>query len=160
MHTSRSTGGDCMESVNTNAQYATSPRTTTSKPLSEAEQRPYTGSAVSAPLLSPSGASSYPTSQAEECPGELSRCGVTGMFARSHFSLSRLNRNQHRAAGGGTKVVHHHVLQPKPTIHRVHHSLGKARRARANVQDQDNDSEASMHHSVHSEDSEDSEDPQ
>lgn len=82
------------------------------------------------------------------------------MFARSHFSLSRLNRNQHRAEGGGTKVVHHHVLQPKPTIHRVHHALGKVRRARANVQDQDNDREASMHHSVYSEDSEDPEDPQ
>ena len=52
------------------------------------------------------------------------------------------------------KAIQHHVLQPKPTIHRVRHAFGKARRARANVQDKDNDNETSMHYLVRSEDSE------
>ena len=37
-------------------------------------------------------------------------------------------RNQPRSKGGGGKTLHHHVLQPKSSIHRVRHVLAKARR--------------------------------
>ena len=53
------------------------------------------------------------------------------------------------------KVVYHNVLKPKPTIHHVCHALDKTRRARANVQNKDNDSEASMQYSVNNEDFDD-----
>ena len=59
-----------------------------------------------------------------------------------------------------TKVVYHNVLQHKPTTYHVPHALGKARRARANVQDKDNNSKASMQYLVNSEDSEDPRGPQ
>ena len=84
--------------------------------------------------------------------GEFNQCGVNRTSAQSHFSISWPKRNQHCAAGGGSKTAHHHVFQPKPTIHRVRHALGKAKRARANVQDKENVSETSIHYS--SEDSE------
>lgn len=68
-----------------------------------------------------------PVKQIEECPRDLRQCDVTKASAQSHFSLCRLKRSQHRPEGEGTKVLHHHFLQPKPTIHRVCHILGKVR---------------------------------
>ena len=139
------TSYDSMESDDPHPQSTTSPRATLSNSTSEANQGACPSLVHNASLPSPTG-------QTKGYPGELWQCDVSGASARSHFLLSGLKRSKHHTEGRGTKVIHHHVLQPKPTIHRVHHVLGKARRARTNVQDQDNDSEASMHYSVHNKD--------
>ena len=52
-------------------------------------------------------------------------------------------------------TLHHHVLQPKPFIHRVRHVLAKARQTQTNVMGQDYEKDSSIHHSIHSEDAED-----
>ena len=160
MHSGAHTGNDSMEPDHPVTKSATPSRTTTTKQSSVVGQEPHLGEACSTSIPSPDSIPCSTTSSTKECPGQLSQCGVSGTTARSHFSLSRFKQNKHCAKEVGAKAVHHHVLQPKPTIHHVRHALGKARRARANVLDKDNDNKASMQYSVNSEDSEDRGGPQ
>ena len=48
--------------------------------------------------------------------------------ARSHFPLLGSRQDKHCNAGRRTQPLHNHVLKPQPTIRRVRHTLGQARR--------------------------------
>ena len=106
------TSCDSIKSDDPYPQSATSPWATLSNSTSE-ENQGACPSLVHNPSLSST------TNQTKEYPGELRQCDVTGASARSHFSLFGHKRNKHRTKRGGTKAIHHHVLQSKPTIHRV-----------------------------------------
>ena len=147
------TSYNSMELDDPHPQSTTSPQATLSNSTLEANQGVCPSSVHNASLPSPVG-------QTKEYPRELWQRDVSRAFARSHFLLFELKQSKLHTEGRGTKVIHHHFLQTKPTIHHVRDVLGKARIARTNVQDQDNDSEASMHYSVHNEDFEDHGGPQ
>ena len=83
------------------------------------------------------------TGEIEEHSGELLQCRLTGHTARSHFSLPGSRRNKHRHAGRRAQPLHSHVLKPQPTIRRVRHALGQARRCGSTVSHHDHHSEAS-----------------
>ena len=142
----------CLESDDPNSQLASSGRLNHSPLPKEERQVPCTSPTSGTTSMKASTSST--ATHTEEYARRLQQCNVSGNTAKSHFSLLRLKRNQPRSEGGGGKTLHHHVLQPKSSIYRVHHVLAKARRTRTNVQDQDNDSDSSMHHS-HNQDSKD-----
>ena len=77
-----------------------------------------------APLPSPGGAFTSPTSQVEKHSNEPIQCGLFGPTTHSHFSFPGSRWNKHNFVGRWAQPIHNHVLKPKPTICRVRHALG------------------------------------
>ena len=96
-----------------------------------------------------------PTSPTKERPTKLLQRGLLGPTARSHFLLLGSKRSKHCHAGGRTQSLHCHVLKPQPTICRVRHALGQARRRGSSVPHQDHHGKAPMAHPNGNQDSAD-----
>lgn len=126
-----STDMGCLESDDPNSQLASSGRLNHSPLPKEERQVPCTSPTSGTASMNASTSST--ATHIEEYARRLQQCNVSGNTVRGHFSLLRLKRNQPRSEGGGGKTLHHHVLQPKSSIHRVRHVLAKARRTQTNV---------------------------
>ena len=96
---------------------------------------------LGAPLPSLDRTFPSPTSKAAEQTSELLQCGLSRPTARSHFPIPRSQQNKLSTTGRQTQLIHNHVLKPKPTICRVRHALGQARRSGTNASYQDHHSE-------------------
>ena len=108
---------------------------------------------VRTPLSNPDKAVTSSTGQVAEHFDELLQCRLLGPFARSHFLLPGSRQDKHRHAGKRTQPIHSHVLKPQPTIRRVRHTLGQARRDGSTVLHQDHHNKASVPPSAGNEDS-------
>ena len=153
LNTSSSADSHELEPSNANSKPASKARPTS--PLQPPPQPPIScpSQQVQPSIPHPSKEDTSFTGQATEHSGELLQCRIPGHTARSHFSLPGLRRNKHRHAGRRTQPIHSHVLKPQPTIRRVWHALGQARRYGSNVSHHDHHSEASRSLSDDSEDS-------
>ena len=140
-HSNPPTDSNALESTNTSAESPIEARSTTSLPLHTQPPDPWPNPKDQSPLSHPDKAPTCSTSQAAEHPDELLQCSLPGPTARSHFPLLGSKRDKHCNAGRQTQPLHNHVLKPQPTICRIRHALGQARRGGSPVPHQDHISE-------------------
>ena len=132
------------------ATQTTSPTTT----LPQASL-PCSSAALEPSLPPPSKVITSPTSPTKECSSKLLQCGLLRPTACSHFLLPISKRSKHYHAGRRAQSLHCHVLKLQPTICRVRHALGQARRHGSTISHQDHHGEAPVPHLNCSKDSAD-----
>ena len=144
-----------LEPSDPNTGHSNVARTTSpNQSLSDASN-PYTRASDSAPIQGTSWPLPSTTGQTTGCSDELFERGLIGPTARSHFPVPGTRRSKHSSTGERGRAIHNNVLKAKPTICRVRHILGTARRTRTSVPNQDHLSTTSVAHSTCSENPED-----
>ena len=144
-----------LEPGDPNIESANAARTTTPTHSLPNAQNSCSSAPNGAPIPGTSRPLPSTTGQATGCSDELLQRGLLGPTARNHFPVSRPRRNKHSTTGERGRSIHNNVLKAKPTICRVRHILGTARRNRTSVLTQDRHSTTSMSHSTCSENLED-----
>ena len=107
---------------------------------------PWSGATFGSSLPPPSKVITGPTSPTKERSSKLIQCGLLGPTARSHFPPPRSKQSKHCHARRRAQSLHCHVLKPQPTICRVRHALGQARRRGSTISHQDHKGEAPVAH--------------
>ena len=152
-HSGPSANGNAMEPNDVNSELASKARPTSPfKPLSQ-PPFPCPSQQVWTPISNTDKAITSSIGQAAKHSDELFQRRLPGPSTHSHFPLPGSRRDKHRHARRRTQPIHSHVLKPQPTIRRVRHTLGQARRDGSTVLHQDHHNKASVPPSAGNEDS-------